>query len=91
MREYRFRSEDLVSKEPIPDTVLSDDDLHDLQQLAGIETKNITMPEADINISYTGMEKKKFEKENNIRPGTPDWFRLWFTLPYLTNTKPYDK
>ena len=91
MREYRFRSEDLVSKEPIPDTVLSDDDLRDLQQLAGIETKNITMPEADTNISHTGMEKKKFEKENNIQPGTPDWFRLWFTLPYLTNTKPYDK
>jgi len=29
-------------------------------------------------------------KKHNIKPGTPEWFRLWFTLPYLTNTDPLD-
>ena len=36
------------------------------------------------NISVTGTEKKKIEKEKNIQPGTDDWFKLWFTVPGLT-------
>lgn len=40
------------------------------------------------NISVTGMEKRNLEKSNNIKPGTPEWFRLWFSKPYLTGEKP---
>lgn len=40
------------------------------------------------NISVTGMEKRKMEKENHIQPGSPEWFRLWFSKPYLTGEKP---
>jgi hypothetical protein len=34
------------------------------------------------------MEKRKLEKANNIKPGTPEWFQLWFSRPYLTGEKP---
>jgi len=43
------------------------------------------------NITVTAMEKVKLMKENNIQPGTPEWFRLWFSRPYLTHEKPVGK
>jgi hypothetical protein len=27
-------------------------------------------------------------KKHNIRPGTDEWFKLWFSKPYLTGEKP---
>ena len=40
------------------------------------------------NVSITAMEKQKLERQNNIKPGTPEWFELWFSRPYLTGEKP---
>jgi hypothetical protein len=40
-------------------------------------------------MSVTAMEKINYQKEHNIQPGTPDWFRLWFALPLMTNEKPW--
>ena len=36
------------------------------------------------NISVTGTEKAQIQRDKNIRPGSPEWFRLWFSLPHLT-------
>lgn len=33
------------------------------------------------NISVTGSEKQRIERELNLRPGDPEWFQLWFSLP----------
>lgn len=78
-------------------------ELHDLarmQQLAGItETRDqqahagnnnpsgLRSPMGS-NISATAMEKKRIEHEKNIKPGSPEWFRLWFSKPHLTGEKP---
>lgn len=43
------------------------------------------------NISKTANEKVQLMKEHNIRPGTPEWFQLWFSLPYLTSEAPIGK
>lgn len=43
------------------------------------------------NISVTGTEKARIQREQNIRPGTPEWFRLWFSLPYMTGERPIGK
>jgi hypothetical protein len=40
------------------------------------------------NISLTGNEKAELMKKNDIRPGTPEWFKLWFSRPYMTGEKP---
>jgi hypothetical protein len=73
------------------------DPIKDLQQLAGIKknqsaaaNKDGSLSPVGSNISITGMEKRRLEKEHNIKPGTDEWFRLWFTKPYLTNTSPID-
>ena len=40
------------------------------------------------NPGNPAMNKRKIEKEQNIRPGSPEWFRLWCAKPYLTGEKP---
>lgn len=40
------------------------------------------------NISITGTQKAELMRKHNIKPGTPEWFQLWFSKPYLTGEKP---
>ena len=80
MKQYRFKAGDFVPKEQIPDAFLSESDQRELQRLAGIEPAVETMQ--GINISKTGMEKQRLEREHDIKPGTPEWFQLWFSRPY---------
>jgi hypothetical protein len=69
------------------------DDLARLKKLAGVnEFKGLQPYElGGINISVTGTEKAKLMREHNIQPGTPEWFQLWFSKPYLTGEKPVGK
>lgn len=63
-------------------------ELSELKKLAGItEFKGYRSYEGS-NISITGNEKAELMRKNNIRPGTPEWFQLWFSLPYLTGEYP---
>lgn len=64
-------------------------DIADLKRLAGInEFKGFTPYDSGSNTSITGNEKAALMKEHDIRPGTPEWFKLWFAKPYLTGEKP---
>lgn len=93
MTQRRFTSANFVppGETGEPDAVLdANDPVYQLKALAGIErNKQPHWQQYDgMNISRTGMEKKKLEKEHNIRPGTDEWFQLWFSLPYLTGEPP---
>ena len=69
------------------------DEIAQLKRLAGVNEYKGLQPyniDEGSNISITGNEKGKLMKKHNIMPGTKEWFRLWFTLPYLTNTSPLD-
>lgn len=61
--------------------------LDELKKLAGINEFKGLQPYGGSNISVTGTEKRKIEKEKNIQPGTDDWFQLWFSRPYLTGER----
>jgi hypothetical protein len=61
--------------------------VEDLKKLSGI-TEQIIGEES--NISVTGTEKAQLMKKHNIQPGTPEWFKLWFSRPYLTGEKPVE-
>jgi hypothetical protein len=67
------------------------DELSKLKRLAGITEFKGLQPYGGSNISITGTEKAKLMHENNIKPGTPEWFQLWFSLPYMTGEKPVGK
>ena len=62
--------------------------LDELKKLSGITSQVIG---EESNISITGNEKGQLMKKNNIQPGTDEWFKLWFSRPYLTGEKPIGK
>ena len=39
------------------------------------------------NISHTSKRLRDIEREKKVKPGTDDWFKLWFSLPYLKEAK----
>lgn len=63
--------------------------IEDLKKLAGVaEQSTDSMGE---NLSYTGTEKAQYQRKHNIRPGSPEWFKLWFARPKLTGENPMPK
>lgn len=95
MKQFRITSEH-INQDSSDDAYLAPDDpIHELkivQYLAGLGSEVRLMEyrakqkpiNTSENISVTGSEKRRIERENNIQPGTPEWFKLWFSLPYLT-------
>lgn len=66
-------------------------DIKDLKRLAGINEFKGYKAYEGINLSVSGTEKRELERKHNIRPGTPEWFQLWFSLPYMTGEPPVGK
>ncbi len=67
------------------------DSIEELKLLAGIGNRAVMQEYrgfAGSNISVTGNEKGELMKRHDIRPGTEEWFKLWFSKPYLTGEKP---
>jgi hypothetical protein len=67
------------------------DDIQQLKLLAGIGNRAVMQEYkgfAGSNISVTGNEKGELMKRHDIRPGTDEWFNLWFSKPYLTGERP---
>ena len=62
-------------------------DIEQLKTLAGINRTD-NQPSVGENISHSATEKAQYQRKHNIRPGTPEWFKLWFSLPYLTGENP---
>tara|TARA_Y100000592_G_C5384332_1_gene275007 strand:- start:220 stop:420 length:201 start_codon:yes stop_codon:yes gene_type:complete len=54
--------------------------LDELKTLAGVGV--YATPKE--NISITGTEKSRLQRKHKIQPGSEDWFKLWFSRPYLT-------
>lgn len=63
------------------------DELDRWRAIAGIKSQSGEST-AGSNISITASEKARLMRENNIRPGTDEWFKLWFSKPYLTGERP---
>lgn len=55
--------------------------LEELKKLAGITGNKQSTGE---NMSVTATNLRKKEKELGLKPGDPDWFKLWFSRPYMT-------
>jgi hypothetical protein len=69
------------------------DEIYKLKRLAGILDRegNIVDSDDESNISITGSDKGRVQREKNIKPGTDEWFKLWFSRPHLTGEKPTGK
>ena len=101
MKQFRITSEH-INQDSSEDAYLDPSDpIHELkivQYLAGLGAEarlmeyraNQSKINTSENISATGSEKRRLEREHNIQPGTPEWFKLWFSLPYMTGERPYE-
>lgn len=58
------------------------DELDRIIKLAGVNEFKGYTPYTLENISHTGSEKAKIQRDKNLRPGDEDWFKLWFSRPY---------
>jgi hypothetical protein len=74
----RIKENKIASIEPV-------EDLAELKALAGIKDKTNISGELSV-INHN--EKAELMRKHNIQPGTPEWFKLWFSKPYLTGEKP---
>jgi|TARA_R110001592_G_scaffold180605_2_gene423047 hypothetical protein len=66
------------------------DELERIKQLAGVDkiSANDSMGE---NLSISGTAKSQYQRKHNIKPGTNEWFKLWFAQPKLTGENPMPK
>jgi hypothetical protein len=97
MKQYRITTQDLNTDSSDDCYLDPNDPVHELKALAGIggglggqaklqEYRGMQ----GSNISATGDSKGALMKKHDIKPGTPEWFKLWFSRPYLTGEKPID-
>jgi hypothetical protein len=93
MKQYRITSEHLNQSSDDDCYLAPDDPIHEMkaiQHLAGLGSDarlHELRANQGSNISITGNENGRIQREQNIRPGTPEWFKLWFSLPYMTGEK----
>ena len=97
MKQYKITSQDLNQNSDEDCYLAADDPIHEMKALAGLGGLggNARLHEyranQGSNISVTGDAKGELMKKHNIKPGTPEWFKLWFSLPYMTGEKPVGK
>ena len=90
MKQYRITSEDLNQDSPDDCYLAPNDPVQELRILSGMgglggEARlHEYRANQGSNISIAGNERGQYMKDHNIKPGTTEWFRLWFSLPYLT-------
>jgi hypothetical protein len=93
MKQYRITSEHLNQSSDEDCYLAPDDPIHEMkaiQHLAGLGADarlHELRANQGSNISITGNENGRIQREQNIKPGTPEWFKLWFSLPYMTGEK----
>jgi hypothetical protein len=97
MKQYRITTDHLNQDSPDDCYLDPNDPVHELkalQHLAGLGSTAKLQEYRGLqgsNISGTGDSKGALMKKHNIKPGTPEWFQLWFSLPYMTGEKPVGK
>lgn len=102
MKQYYITTDNIPQDSDEDAYIAPDDPLNELkviQYLAGLNAEGRLQEyrshNAEINkgsnISTTAAEKVKLMKDNNIKLGSPEYIKLWFSKPYLTGEKPVDK
>ena len=97
MKQYRITSAEINQDSPDDCYIAPNDPIHELKALAGLgglggEARlHEYRASQGSNISVTGDSKGDLMKKHNIQPGTPEWFQLWFSKPFMTGEKPVGK
>lgn len=93
MKQYKITSEDLNQDSPDDCYLAPDDPIQELKILSGmgglggqarLHEYKASQQSYGESFGQAGMEKSRIMKEKGIKPGDAEWFKLWFSLPYMT-------
>lgn len=94
-KQHRITSETfrIQGDDPtVPDAYVDPAELARIKKLAGIDTLGIMEKSSDSPVDgHIGTNKAEYQRKHNIRPGTDEWFKLWFSRPMLTGENPEPK
>lgn len=76
MKEYK----------PAPEKDMTLDELKRLSGSGKITGETTVAPDSGL-----ATRKAEYMRENNIRPGDKEWFKLWFAQPHITGEDPFSK
>jgi hypothetical protein len=102
MKQYHITTDNIPKDSEDDAYIAPDDPLNELkviQYLAGLggeaRLQEYRAHNAEINkgsnISATAAEKVQLMKQHNIKPGSQEYIKLWFSRPYLTSEPPVGK
>jgi hypothetical protein len=72
--------------QPAPEKDMTLDELKRLSGNGKITGETTLTPN-----SALATQKAQYMRENNIRPGDNEWFKLWFAQPHITGEDPFSK
>ena len=82
MKQYRITSADLSPKSDDDCYLSPDDPIHDLMpasMMGGLGSMEaLARYNATMQHPIAGSNKGQLQREQNIKPGTDEWFKLWF-------------
>jgi hypothetical protein len=99
MKQYRITAADLNQNSTDDCYLAPNDPIHELKALSGLgglggkarlQEYRASQQSYGETFGQAGQEKSDIMRKNNIRPGDPEWFKLWFSLPYMTGEKPHE-
>ena len=76
----------LKEYKPAPEKDMTLDELKRLSGNGKITGESTVVPN-----SALASQKAQYMRENNIRPGDKEWFKLWFAQPDITGENPFGK
>ena len=82
MKQYRITVSDLVQDSNDDAYLAPEDPIHELKAAAMMgglgAAERLTDYRATLKQPVIGSNKGQIQREQNIKPGTDEWFRLWF-------------
>ena len=92
MKQYKIKTDNIPQDSDDDAYLTPEDPIHELkivQYLAGLGGEERLAEYRSgrrtvENITHTAAENARIMREQIIKPGTPECFKLWFSLPYLT-------
>ena len=99
MKQYKITAADLNQDSPDDAYLAPDDPIHKIKALAGLgglggaarlHEYRASQNSYGETFGQAGQEKSDIMRKHNIRPGDAEWFKLWFSLPYMTGEKPHE-
>ena len=85
MKQYKLTADQVAQlPEAIPDAYVDPADLAEfLEGRPSLKKREFKADEL--------LNKGRYQQDNNIKPGTDSWFKLWFAKQYITGEQPHDK